>query len=75
MGLKFENTSAENLIELRGVDQSYGDTKIIENLDLLIENKPMQGQFACILGMSGCGKSTILRYIAGLQQQRRERCW
>jgi NitT/TauT family transport system ATP-binding protein len=68
MGLIFEETSAENLIELRGVDQSYGDTKIIGDLNLLIENKPMQGQFACILGMSGCGKSTILRYIAGLQK-------
>lgn len=68
MGLIFEETSEENLIELRGVDQSYGDAKIIEDLNLLIENKPMQGQFACILGMSGCGKSTILRYIAGLQK-------
>jgi NitT/TauT family transport system ATP-binding protein len=68
MGLIFENTSADNLIELQGVHQSYGDAKIIGDLNLLIENKPMQGQFACILGMSGCGKSTILRYIAGLQK-------
>ena len=45
-----------------------GKTKIIENLDLLVEDKPMQGQFTVILGMSGCGKSTLLRYIAGLQE-------
>ncbi len=64
-----DNTSAENIIELRGISQSYdgGKTNIIENLDLLIEDKPMQGQFTVILGMSGCGKSTLLRYIAGLQ--------
>lgn len=70
MGLEFKDTSANNIIELRGINQSYdgGNTKIIENLDLLIEDKPMQGQFSVILGMSGCGKSTLLRYIAGLQK-------
>ncbi|MEX6626885.1 MULTISPECIES: ABC transporter ATP-binding protein [Tenacibaculum] len=71
MSLLFtDNGQASNIIELRNIEQSYnnGQTKIIQNLDLLIEDKPMQGQFAVILGMSGCGKSTLLRYIAGLQQ-------
>ncbi|GAB1858658.1 ABC transporter ATP-binding protein [Flavobacteriaceae bacterium MHTCC 0001] len=70
MGLNFtDNGQAKNIIELRDINQSYdnGTTEIIKNLDFLIEDKPMQGQFACILGMSGCGKSTVLRYIAGLQ--------
>ncbi|MFH0999550.1 MAG: ABC transporter ATP-binding protein [Bacteroidota bacterium] len=59
-----------NIIELRDVNQSYDDgkTQIIQNFDLLIEDKPFQGQFVALLGMSGCGKSTILRYIAGLQK-------
>ena len=70
MSIQFQDTAASNIIELRNVCQSYdqGKTKIIENLDLLIEDKPMQGQFTVILGMSGCGKSTVLRYIAGLQK-------
>jgi len=71
MSIAFEdNPEIQNIIEIRGAHQSYdgGKTNIIENLDLLIEDKPMQGQFAVILGMSGCGKSTLLRYIAGLQQ-------
>ncbi|MEL7268401.1 MAG: ABC transporter ATP-binding protein [Bacteroidota bacterium] len=65
-----DNADAGNIIELRNISQSYdgGKTKIIENLDLLVEDKPMQGQFTVILGMSGCGKSTLLRYVAGLQQ-------
>jgi len=70
MALQFnDNPEVKNIIELKGISQSYdnGKTKIIENLDLLIEDKSMQGQFAVILGMSGCGKSTLLRYIAGLQ--------
>ncbi len=70
MALQFtDDLQAPNVIELRGISQSYdgGKTNIIENLDLLVEDKPMQGQFTVILGMSGCGKSTLLRYIAGLQ--------
>ncbi|MCI5059001.1 MAG: ABC transporter ATP-binding protein [Flavobacteriales bacterium] len=69
--VEFQDTSAqENIIELRGIDQSYdgGKSYIIKGLDLLIEDKPMQGQFVVIMGMSGCGKSTLLRYIAGLQK-------
>ena len=65
-----DNPQQSNLIEIRHAGQSYdhGQTWIMKDLDLLIEDKPAQGQFVVILGMSGSGKSTILRYIAGLQQ-------
>ena len=58
-----------NIIEMRGIQQSYdnGKVRIIEGFDFLVEDKPDQGQFVALLGMSGCGKSTILRHIAGLQ--------
>lgn len=64
------DTDRKNIIELRDIGQSYdgGENWIIKGLDFLIEDKPAQGQFAVILGMSGSGKSTVLRYIAGLQQ-------
>lgn len=68
------NTELPDLIELRGIRQVYPGKKrgeapvtVIEDLDLLIEDKPNEGQFPVILGASGCGKSTLLRYIAGLQ--------
>ncbi len=68
--LEFKDTDLSNIIELRGIGQTYnnGEVEIIKDLDFLIEDKPAQGQFIVILGMSGCGKSTLLRYIAGLQE-------
>ena len=66
----FQDTPLANIVEMRGIGQSYDGGKkfIIKGLDFLVEDKPAQGQFIVILGMSGCGKSTLLRYIAGLQE-------
>ena len=65
-----DNSDIGNIIELRGISQSYdgGQNWIMQDLDFLVEDKPNQGQFVVILGMSGSGKSTLLRYIAGLQE-------
>ena len=67
--IHFEDTSLDNIVDLRGISQSYdgGKSWIIKDLDFLIEDKPKQGQFVVIMGMSGSGKSTLLRYMAGLQ--------
>lgn len=66
--VSFINTELPDLIELKGVKQSYNNNKIvIEDFNLLIEDKPNAAQSVVILGESGCGKSTILRYICGLQ--------
>lgn len=65
----FENTVLPDIIELKNISQTYdGKNFIIKGLNLLIEDKPSQGQFLTILGASGSGKSTLLRYIAGLQK-------
>jgi NitT/TauT family transport system ATP-binding protein len=65
----FENTALPDIIELRDISQSYdgGRKWVLRDLRFLVEDKPGVGQFVVVLGMSGCGKSTILRYISGLQ--------
>jgi len=60
-----------DVINLRGIKQVYRgatDFVLFDGLDFDIEDIPGEGQFISILGKSGCGKSTILRYIAGLQK-------
>lgn len=52
--IKFDDTVLPNIIELKDVSQIYGKTTIIKDLNLLIEDKPNQGQFVVILGLSGC---------------------
>ena len=49
-------------IEFRNVCKSFGQTKVIENLNLTIED----GKFTVLVGSSGCGKTTLLRMIAGI---------
>lgn len=51
-------------IELKNIDLSYGDTRVIKDVSLKIK----QGEFFAFLGPSGCGKSTLLRLIAGFEQ-------
>jgi len=68
--VKFQDTDLPNIIQLENVSQSYdgGKSHIIKDFNLLVEDHPGRGQFVVLLGVSGSGKSTILRYICGLQK-------
>ena len=51
-----------SLIEFQHVDFAYGDTLVIQDFSLTVE----QGECLAIIGSSGCGKTTILRMVNGL---------
>lgn len=57
------------LLELHSITQAYGDHIVVRNLSLSLA----QGQIACLLGASGCGKTTVLRCIAGFEPVQRGR--
>lgn len=50
-------------VKLESLIKSYDKKRVIDGIDLTIQDK----EFLVLVGSSGCGKSTILRMIAGLE--------
>ncbi|MFE1549318.1 ABC transporter ATP-binding protein [Streptomyces sp. NPDC058718] len=50
-------------VRLTGISKAYGSFTAVHPLDLTVP----QGSFFALLGASGCGKTTTLRMIAGLE--------
>ncbi|WP_411080605.1 ABC transporter ATP-binding protein [Streptomyces sp. cmx-18-6] len=51
-------------VRLAGISKTYGSFTAVQPLDLTVP----QGSFFALLGASGCGKTTTLRMIAGLEE-------
>ena len=49
-------------LNLEGLRKSFGNKTVLQGIDLEIQ----PGEFVAIVGRSGCGKSTMLRLVAGL---------
>lgn len=49
-------------VDVRGVSLSYGQTPVLVDLDLTVPS----GAVLAVLGRSGCGKTSLLRALAGL---------
>ncbi|MFH1060497.1 MAG: ABC-F family ATP-binding cassette domain-containing protein [Pseudomonadota bacterium] len=54
--------SSKNVIELLGVDLSYGDNPVYRGLDFLVQ----RGDRLAFLGKNGAGKSSLLKLLAGV---------
>ena len=51
------------ILRLENVWKAFSDTQVLKGIDLEIR----KGEFITLLGSSGCGKTTTLRIIAGLE--------
>jgi NitT/TauT family transport system ATP-binding protein len=50
-------------VTIRRLWKEYGNTVVLENLNLHIKD----GEFVTIIGASGCGKTTFLRMLLGIE--------
>ena len=55
-----------HLLAIRDLNVYYGESHILRNIDLSIA----PGQMACLIGLNGVGKTTLLKTIIGLLRQR-----
>ena len=51
------------ILQLNGIKKSFDGTEVLKEISLEIS----RGEFITLLGASGCGKTTTLRIIAGLE--------
>lgn len=51
------------ILKLNEITQSYGKELVVKDLSLSLK----EGEIGCLLGASGCGKTTVLRTIAGFE--------
>ena len=59
-------TTTQPYFSVKDLVVGYDDTIVVNGLSLDLQ----QGEIGCFLGYSGCGKTTALRAIAGLEESR-----
>jgi branched-chain amino acid transport system ATP-binding protein len=54
--------AAQPMLELRGVEKSFGGLQVITDLDFVV----MQGEIVSVIGPNGAGKTTLFNLITGV---------
>jgi urea transport system ATP-binding protein len=58
--------SSQPLLQVSNLNVYYGESHILRNVDLSIS----EGEMVCLIGRNGVGKTTFLKTVIGLLQQR-----
>ena len=58
-------------IQIKNVEKWFGNYQALKSIDLTISHQ----EFMVLLGASGCGKTTLLRIIAGLETASQGEVW
>ena len=59
----WKDPAARPYVEVERVSKSFGDFKAVDDVSLKI----YKGEIFCLLGASGCGKTTLLRMLGGFE--------
>ena len=62
--LRLPEFTVTDILTLTNLSKSFGETSVIKDLSFTVA----KGEFLTILGSSGCGKTTLLRIISGLEE-------
>ena len=52
------------LLRAEGIDKSYGAKQVLGGVNLTLR----EGELVCLLGVSGCGKTTLFNVLSGLER-------
>ena len=59
----WQDPTARPYVEIERISKSFGDFKAVNDVSLKI----YKGEIFCLLGASGCGKTTLLRMLGGFE--------
>lgn len=61
------NEDAKEIISVRDLECRYGETTVLRNVSFTVKH----GEIFCVAGRSGCGKTTLLKNMIGLEHPSR----
>ena len=51
--------------DITNISKTYGEHRVLDHFSFRME----EGKTTCIMGRSGCGKTTLLRILMGLEKR------